>query len=209
MSVVAHDLSNPLQSLSVLLELTIDDPEIGGDPTHNIHQALQAVDELRVLVREMGDFSQFVQRSSRDQTLAETLDRCISLVARRFQRQNIHVVQNLDKFCHQIVPAGEFDFALLNVLLAVIAGVTKSRCSSYTLTIQCRLTESNVGHSKLPIIEVSIRLHGGDTNNGASSTVAISQHHVSRLVGMLHNIQIRQLDHELEQVLIEFCPKYV
>ena len=62
LALLAHDLSNPLQSLTVLIELTLDDADLGPETVNKLRQALAAVEDMRGSIRTLSEFAQAGQR---------------------------------------------------------------------------------------------------------------------------------------------------
>lgn len=114
-AIATHDINNPLQSLVVLLELSIDDALPGSDAQARLQQCLVAADRIRVLSSALGGL---VRARPLDGPGAWT--RVHGLLVRRFDRFAITVAPDFSALAKLPFP-GELEFSLLCACLVVIA----------------------------------------------------------------------------------------
>ena len=138
-SVLAHDLSNPLQSLTVLLELALEEVP-RNDPAHGkLEQSLDAAQRMRHLVRDLSGFARSAARRSTSPTVGTSVDRCVGVFRRRFERQQIELSVDLGEAKGREL-AGTVDTralqsALMNALLGFVATAGSSGYAEHRLEI--------------------------------------------------------------------------
>jgi C4-dicarboxylate-specific signal transduction histidine kinase len=122
-AVFTHDVSNPLQSLMVLLELSLDELEQQPELAARVEQCLDAGQRMRALIRDFASFT----RSLRDvpaEPLGASMTRLQRLLERRLERQGIAIdVRWLDGEALEVDGAA-FELVALNVLLAALDAVS-------------------------------------------------------------------------------------
>lgn len=138
-SVLAHDLSNPLQSLTVLLELALEEVP-SNDPAHGkLDQSLNAAQRMRHLVRDLSEFARSGARRSSPATIGSSVDRCIGVLRRRFERQQIELSIELGQARERElagpVDARALQSALMNTLLGFVAAAGSSGFAEHRLAI--------------------------------------------------------------------------
>ncbi|MHC4830273.1 MAG: histidine kinase dimerization/phospho-acceptor domain-containing protein, partial [Planctomycetota bacterium] len=69
LAVMAHDLSNPLQSLTVLLELSLEDLATTHPAHAKLDQCLDAAQRMRGMVRDLSGFARTSTRRLRSPTI--------------------------------------------------------------------------------------------------------------------------------------------
>ncbi len=128
-AILTHDLSNPLQSVTVLCELGMDDEDPGEGPRRS-RQCLEAAERMRTLIHS---YASLVRSVARTAPVATTLERVMPLFTRRLERHRIEVETRLESDVD--APAG-FGFAMLGVFLGIvrIADQSAGRRHSVTLT---------------------------------------------------------------------------
>ncbi|MBC8071891.1 MAG: hypothetical protein IAG13_26425, partial [Deltaproteobacteria bacterium] len=90
LSVLAHDLNNPLQTLLVLSELALDESPAGTEPHDRALQCLAAADRLKVLTQAMG-----ATLRGRPLDAAQLWTRTAVMLGRRLERYGVTVVLDL------------------------------------------------------------------------------------------------------------------
>lgn len=138
-ALMVHDLSNPLQSLSMLLELAQDDVQPNTEAHERLVEASRAAVAMRSLVRGLGDFN----RSSRvgDQVAAARLvSSTLKVLDRRFSRQGIELVDRSRGLEETMVPAG-FQLVFLTLILSALAAEQKPG-KPLTLTVSAPTSTS-------------------------------------------------------------------
>lgn len=117
-AIATHDINNPLQSLVVLLELSIDDVMPGSDAQGRLQQCLVAADRIRVLSSALGGLVR-----ARPQDGPGVWARVNGLLARRFERFAVTVAADFSALAKQVFPPA-LEFSLLSACLVVIATAT-------------------------------------------------------------------------------------
>jgi signal transduction histidine kinase len=114
-SVLAHDLNNPLQTLLVLSELGLDESPEGSDANDRAKQCLAAADRLKTLTQAMG-----ATLRGRPQDFQQLWTRALVMLGRRLERYGVVVNSQIAAF--GTVPfGGDTEWTVLLALLAVIA----------------------------------------------------------------------------------------
>lgn len=119
-AIFTHDLSNPLQSLTVLCELGIDEAPPGSDDRLRNEQCLEAATRMRSLIHGLAGIT---RRGDGGPSVQTTVERVWSLLGRRFDRSRMTADRNTTAIDRLILPEG-FDFALINLLLAAIGSIS-------------------------------------------------------------------------------------
>lgn len=84
-AILTHDLSNPLQSITVLCELGIEGDEPGEGP-RRAQQSLQAAERMRDLLHA---YAALVRNTDRPTKLSAAVERTDAMFARRSERHRI------------------------------------------------------------------------------------------------------------------------
>ncbi|MGH1344485.1 MAG: hypothetical protein ACRBN8_23195 [Nannocystales bacterium] len=84
-AILTHDLSNPLQSITVLCELGIEGDEPGEGP-RRAQQSLQAAERMRDLLHA---YAALVRNTDRPTKLSAAIERTDAMFARRSERHRI------------------------------------------------------------------------------------------------------------------------
>ncbi len=135
LGVAAHDLSNPLQSLSVLLELAVDEAEAGEPVADKLEHALSAAEQLRGLIRGLADFSRGMPSAARRRTAGHALDQALGVCARRFERQRIALVRATEAVDAVAPVDPRLPTVLLGCLLACVHAAGRSGMASHQLEV--------------------------------------------------------------------------
>lgn len=178
LGLLAHDLNNPLQSLTMLLELTLDDASLGPDGATKIRQALDAVADMQGSIRNVAEFAQAGSRSSQSPTVHTSVERCTGIVQRRLQRQKFSICLDIGAIGQGPSGGLAFEFDVLAALLTLSATASRSRLYAFELTISsARLPESTPpptsAASAEPVGYLQLRLRGSE-RDGTWRPVAIN-----------------------------------
>lgn len=92
-AILTHDLSNPLQSLTVLCELAIEDDEPGEGP-RRAQQSLQAAERMRDLLHA---YSALLRSADRPTKVGAALERTAAMFARRCERHRIALAMGVER----------------------------------------------------------------------------------------------------------------
>lgn len=150
-ALMVHDLSNPLQSLSMLLELAQDDVDPSSEAHERLVEASRAAVAMRTLVRGLGDFNRSA-RAGDEVPAARLVSSTLGVLQRRFSRQGIELIdqpRDLDE--HTQVDA-QFQLLFLTLLLSALAAdadpnkarsLTVSTPSPTSLQIAFKATDPN------------------------------------------------------------------
>lgn len=123
LAIFSHDLSNPLQSITVLCELAVDEPGAREEDQVRAQQCLDAAERMRDLVHNLAALTRGITQT---QTVGSACDRVISLLSRRFERHRIEIDAELGAVAKVVAPL-PFELAFLTLCLGVIA--TSADCS--------------------------------------------------------------------------------
>jgi signal transduction histidine kinase len=129
LSVLAHDLNNPLQTLLVLSELALDESPAGTEPHDRALQCLAAADRLKVLTQAMG-----ATLRGRPLDAAQLWARTAVMLGRRLERYGVAAVLDLAAL-DGIGLAADAEWALLSAAMAVIATAAASARRRHELSI--------------------------------------------------------------------------
>jgi signal transduction histidine kinase len=92
-AILTHDLSNPLQSLTVLCELGVEDDEPGEAP-RRARQSLQAAERMRDLLHA---YAALVRTADRPTNVGPALERTAAMFARRCERHRIALAMGVER----------------------------------------------------------------------------------------------------------------
>ena len=193
---VSHELSNPLQSLTMLVELAHEESGQLSVLHDRLAQGLQAAEEMRLVIRDLGEFASF-SLSSEYATCSQVVLRALGPLRRRFSRHLISVKQDfsaLDEVrCHSDIDALVVLHALLNVLSKAAAG----SYARYELQLVAHheTTQSNVLRHALALCLDGIDVNGERTTVSLQTPPSgldpaerlIAEQSISELGGESHN----------------------
>lgn len=92
-AILTHDLSNPLQSLTVLCELGIEEDEPGEGP-RRAQQSLQAAERMRDLLHA---YAALVRTADRPTKVGAALERTAAMFTRRCERHRIALAMGVER----------------------------------------------------------------------------------------------------------------
>lgn len=119
LAVFTHDLSNPLQSITVLCELGMDGP--GSEDI--TAQCLSAAERMRALIHGLSGFTRGLDRPSEISLVG---DRLQSLLARRFERHLLKASFDYTTISSKLAPA-ELEMCMAAICLGIIATASERR----------------------------------------------------------------------------------
>jgi len=131
-AIFTHDLSNPLQSITVLCELGLDDVAEGSDDQIRAEQCLEAAQRMRAILQGLGGLSRHTEGFS---ALADVVDRANKLLVRRFDRHNTSVDLDLGNLGGRCVARG-FEFALLTIWLGYLSAAAEASAVRNKLSLR-------------------------------------------------------------------------
>lgn len=114
LSIVTHDLNNPLQSLIVLLELSVDDAPVGSENRARAEQCQLAAERIKTLTAALAGLLR-----GRREDGPRVWARAEALLGRRFERVGIPSRANVGALADITLP-NEFFFALCGACLLVL-----------------------------------------------------------------------------------------
>lgn len=135
--IAAHDLSNPLQSLTVLTELAAEEVPTSHEAHEKLTQSLEAAQRMRHMVRDLSEYARANSKRLGENTIVSTLQRCLSVFERRFERQCIALEVDVTKAFDEKLDASTaraLRSAAMNTLLGVVGRATGSSYSEHLLT---------------------------------------------------------------------------
>jgi hypothetical protein len=163
-ALVTHDLSNPVQSLTVLCELMCEEMAPHSEPYRRAQQCLQATSRMRDLIRDLA----WVTQLDGSHTLNTRLERAIRLLGRALERRQLAVDCSLGDVGNAVAPAG-FEFVALALLHAIIGdiqpgqtrGVLRVRglkgSANYPVGVElCGVTKVAQSEQAIPLVYVHL-----------------------------------------------------
>jgi len=129
LSVATHDLNNPLQSLIVLLELSVDDAPPGSDARMRAEQCQLAAERIRNLTAALAGLLR-----GRREDGPRVWERAQALLGRRFERMGVTTRVDVSRLADIAIP-GPFFFGLCAASLVVLATATGGALRGHELSI--------------------------------------------------------------------------
>lgn len=131
-AIFTHDLSNPLQSITVLCELGLDDAPEGSDDQLRAQQCLEAAQRMRALLQGLGGLSRHTEGNY---ALGELVDRAVRVLVRRFDRHNTAIDVDLGPAAGLRIATG-FEFVLLTICLGFLTAAAEASALRNALTLR-------------------------------------------------------------------------
>ncbi len=113
-AILTHDLSNPLQSITVLCELGMEDDDVAEAP-RRAQQSLQAAERMRDLLHA---YAALVRNTDRPGRVVAALDRATAMFGRRFERHRITLEQQVER---EFDGPASTDLAMVTLMLGIVA----------------------------------------------------------------------------------------
>jgi hypothetical protein len=129
LSVATHDLNNPLQSLIVLLELSVDDAAPGSEARVRAEQCQLAAERIRTLTAALAGLLR-----GRREDGPRVWDRAQALLGRRFERMGITTRVDVSKLADIAMPSAFF-FGLCAACLVVLSTATGGALRGHELSV--------------------------------------------------------------------------
>jgi hypothetical protein len=172
--VFTHDLSNPLQSLTVLCELALTEAPVGTEEHDRASQCLEATHRMNALVLGVSKLA----RNEGPRHIRGIVDHIRRLFGRRFDRYDVAFRVDTDEIDEVVAPA-VIDLAILNLTLAAIARfTTERRRPGFSLSLR--------GHRPSPALEprrctLELALELDAESGGGRQRLALSDKHRARI----------------------------
>lgn len=147
LSIVTHDLNNPLQSLIVLLELCLDDAPVGSDVRTRIEQCQVAGERIKTLTAALGGLLR-----GRREDGPGVWTRIQALLGRRFERTGVAIRSvDVSALADVALPSGFF-FALCAACLVVLGTAAKGGLRGWDLAVRGDLDDARAAHLELALV---------------------------------------------------------
>lgn len=176
LGILAHDLSNPLQSVTVLCELGVDDSTPGSEEQLRFRQCLEASDRMRGLIHGFGAIA---RRGRAGSTLHSIVGHVQTLLARRFERHRMAFSAELEQHGDQFVPP-DFELAILSLLMAFIAGAEQGGIDGSECTLRTSQTAA----------ELRVHVEATGASADKSTVIRLPQLHLERVAGAVSGAPI-------------------
>ena len=121
-AIFTHDLSNPLQSLTVLLELAEEDAR-SDDERARLGRALAAAEGIRSMLQEFAALSRASRADRKAATVGQTIQQARTILGRRFERLSIDLTVDVSRVEDVRLPDGRVQWIVLGILLAGLAAM--------------------------------------------------------------------------------------
>jgi signal transduction histidine kinase len=174
LGISSHDISNPLQTIGVLLEILGDLVE----PSHPAHvrvtQAAEAGERMRVLVKDLGDFVRHSPGANRPREPQIVAHAVHQVLARRRARQQVEwsrESQSLLTTCAEI--RGPLHLVMTDFVLGAIAVTRHAPNVSYELLESAQSDNESVTW-RLQFVQIC---------DGQEESAPIAEEYQARIVG--------------------------
>jgi nitrogen-specific signal transduction histidine kinase len=176
LAMLTHDLSNPLQSLTVLCELAMAEAETDAEQ-ERASQCLEATRRMNAIVLAI---SKVVRRDGPGDVRG-VLDRLLVLFARRIDRHDVDIVVETSAI-DDVIPSLAIEQAILNLLLAAIARFTeeRSRCG-FSLSLRGSRPSPSSHPTRCELV-LALDVVEGD---GSRRRLALSPEHCARIEDLI------------------------
>ncbi len=172
-AIFTHDLSNPLQSITVLFELAEEDATT-DEQRERIARALTACEAMRSMLREFSALARTGHGRDGARTVGEAMARANALLGRRFQRLNIELTADVERLAQVPFPRPEVEWVVIGLLLAALAAVRRGEHIEAHLSI--------VGHQVARRVTLAFSISALRSLNETLDVLAFDENRVRRLV---------------------------
>jgi len=148
LSIVTHDLNNPLQSLVVLLELSIDDAPAGSEARMRAEQCQLAAERIRSLSAALAGLLR-----GRREDGPRIWARAEALLARRFERVGVVTRVDVSRLADIALPS-DFFLALCGSCLLLLATGANAALRSFDVGVLGGVDESGRAHLDLTLVAI-------------------------------------------------------
>jgi signal transduction histidine kinase len=135
---IAHDLNNPLQSITLILELLELDLQ-GTDSLERVHQCAEGAALMRLLVRNLGEIAREVQEDDLP-SVKDTVDSALGVLRRRLDRNGIELARDTEGLAGRrlasAADASALRWTLVAALLAAIDAAANGPASRHRLSVE-------------------------------------------------------------------------
>ncbi len=147
-AIFTHDLSNPLQSLTVLLELAEEDAR-SQDERARLRRALAAAEGMRSMLQEFAALSRASRTDRRAATVGETIRQATTILRRRFERLSIDLTADVARVEDARLPDGRTQWIVLGILLAGLAAMRAGDYLEGEMTLSGRRADPGRGDGRV------------------------------------------------------------
>jgi len=146
----AHDLCNPLQSITVLLEFIQDEVPAHSDASQRLEQCIHASAQMRQLLHGYTKLIKERRVSPEGNPLQAILDRSLEILAGRAQRSVIKIIRDTALVDAIKIQDPNLEFAFTSLFLSLITASrhAKNRCP----TLEIKGSIDPQGRAKLSLI---------------------------------------------------------
>lgn len=195
LEILAHDLSNPLQSLIVMTEMALDDAPPDSEDYERNQQSLEAAERMKTLVHGLAGLTRPISGS---RSATAVMQRMNAMLSRRWERHRIAPSIALAEIERLPTPPG-FDSAILNLCLAVVTAAREASHPRYELSFRGLRSEG-----PLPCtVEITLAGHNA---GGSGVPVELDRVHLQRTRQLLDGDPQVALREDEEAVLLDFAP---
>ncbi len=195
-----HDLSNPLQSMMVLIELAMDDVPPG--PAHGrLEQALGASTKMRDMLQSFARVCRVGSEHEGEAPAAGVaLRRCTQMLQRRCERLHLAIHCHDEPVAAVPLPAPQVELAMLGILLSAVAVLARTEHQGGEITVVGSIPRKLGGHTAR--LEFGIAgIRGQDTT---LSTLSFDRARIQRAQMLLDGSRARLMPHPNGSVRLEF-----
>jgi two-component system, cell cycle sensor histidine kinase and response regulator CckA len=157
---MAHEINNPLHSISNGLELVLDFPLDSGEQRQYLQAALREIERLQVLAGRVLDFARPPQLEQRPVSVADIVEHALALSSKQLQHNRIAVDLNLPGDLPLVMASRDhLTQVFLNLIINAIEAMPQGgllRISASRAADKVELsfadTGSGIAHESLPMI---------------------------------------------------------
>lgn len=175
-AIFTHDLSNPLQSLTVMLELAVEDAR-DADERSRLERCLTAAEGMRTMLQEFAALARSGHRPRRAATVGETIARAATILSRRFDRLSVRFVTDVTRVAEAPLPA-RAEWLILGILMAGLAAIRNGNFLEGEMTLLGRWCTGDPTPERL---QISFTLSALENPRQTLHVVAFDPHRLDRL----------------------------
>ena len=198
--IFTHDLSNPLQSLTVLLELTLDDLAPGSEEHAKLRQSLEATERMRNMIRDFAGLSRTGRSEQGELSFGEAYRRAAGVLRRRFERHKMRVKMNIAEIEDLVIPHPCYEMVLLGLLMSAVASASDSEHATFELTVHGSIPKKLGGKTARLEVGLSGHRHVDQT----LATMKLGMRQVRRSQAILGDAPGRLFVHPNDAARLEF-----
>ncbi len=196
----AHDLSNPLQSMMVLIELAMDDIPPGA-PRDRLELALGASTKMRDMLQSFARVCRVGSDGEvRAAAVGPALQRCVQVLQRRCERLNLAIRCHDEPVADALLPAPQIELAILGIFLSALSVLGRTEHRGGEVNVVGSVPAKLGGRTAR--LEFGIAgIRGQDTT---MSTLAFDAARIDRAEALLTGSGARLVRHPNASVRLEF-----